>query len=429
MARSSLRQAHWGVLSQGLNAGTNFLLSFLVARSQPAAEFGRFALVLVLLILAVALVRETGNTVLTIAHSGDRDGLCRGGRQSTGYAAGVGTLAAACCLVAAVPVTGAMRAVLVVLAVVFPFVLLQDALRGVSVAAGRPRSAAGLDALWAGVQIGLTAVVMAVSTQPPMWTFVAAWGAGAVVSALAGLRRRRLVPARALPHRWLLRHRALTVPLLGAYALNTLPPQIVMLAMPLVSDFTETGVLRAAYLLFGPIATLFASVYALAMVDAVRAGTPAATVRVAGFVSAALGGIGALWCVLAVLLPSSAGRLLMGSTWELTGSTRLLLGISLVAEGVVYGAMTAMGALRRPGRMVRARLVAAPVLLVLALAGGALAGAEGAAAGLLSGHALCAALAWAQVPGAARQADRDDAAGVAAGTDEPAGRAGPLPER
>lgn len=402
--RSTLRQAPWGVLSQGLNAGTNFLLSFLVARSQPAAEFGRFALVLVLVVLAIGLVRETGNTVLTIAYARDRDALFRAGRRSTAYATGLGVLGGLCCLAVALVVAGPIRPVLLVVGIAFPFLLLQDAVRGLLIAAGEPRAAAANDGLWAGVQIASTAVVLVTVAEPAMWVFAATWAAGGICAAGYGLVRVGLLPEPASPHRWVSVHRRLAIPLLTTFALTTLPVQVVFLVMPLVSDFAQTGVLRAAYLLFGPIATLFASVYTLALVDAVRQGTPSAVTAIARRVSVVLAGIGVAWGAIVLVIPGSIGNLLMGETWDATTGSRVLLGVGLVAEGVIYGATTMMGALRQPERMVRAQLVATPIMLLLAFGLAVPYGAAGAAAGIAVGHTLCAVVAWAQAPAACRSA-------------------------
>ncbi|MEQ3549102.1 glycosyltransferase [Pseudonocardia nematodicida] len=408
-ARPGLRRAHWGVISQGLNTGTSFVLSFLVARSQEPAEFGQFALVLVVLAVALGLVHESGSTVLTIAHAADRDALPRAARRSTGYAGSLGAVVGAACLVAGALVQGPIGPVLLVVGIGMPAVLLQDAVRGYFIAAGRPARAAADDAVRMGTQVLLTAVVLATVPDPPMWSFVAAWAIGAAVASAVGLWWAGLVPERALPHRWLADHRTLALPLLAMFALTSFPSQAVIVLMPLVSDLDQTGALRAAYLLFGPMGMLFGAVYALALVDGVRAGGPAEVVRIGRRVSVLLAAVAVAWGLIVVFLPAAVGRQLIGPSWDLTGTTRLVLGLSLVAEGVIFGATTVMGALRRPRLMVWARLLSAPVMLLAALGLASGLGATGAAIGLTIGYTTCALLAWARVPGAARQAAADPA--------------------
>lgn len=421
-AGSALRRAHWGAISQGLNTGTSFVLSFLVARSHEPAEFGQFALVLVVITIAIGMARDSGSTVLTIAHAADRDGLDRAARRSTGYAWSLGVVVGLGCLAASVMVGGPIGPVLLVVGAGLPAVLLHDGVRGYFIASGRPREAAVTDGVRIGVQVALTALALAVVPAPPMWAYVAAWAVGAVAADVVGLWRARFRPAQALPHRWLVDHHALALPLLAVFALTLLPGQAVIVLMPLVSNLEETGALRAAYLLFGPVGTLFAAIYALALVDGVLADGPDDVVRIGARVSAVLAALGIAWGLVVVFLPAAIGQQLIGSSWDITGGTRLILGLSLVAEGVIFGASTVMGALRAPRRMVWARLASAPVMLGIALGLAAVLGATGAAIGLAVGYWMCALIAWAQVPSAARRS-----AGAQAAV--PESQPGPCPGR
>lgn len=351
-ARTGLGGAHWGAISQGLNTGTSFVLSFLIARSQDPADFGQFALVLALLAIAVGLAHECGSTVLTIAHAADRRRLPAAARRSTGYTWTLGVVVGAGCLAVAAVTEGPIVPVLLVVAAAMPAVLLQDGVRGYLIASARPRAAAANDGIRMGVQLGLTVVLLVSVPDPPMWTYVAAWAAGAAVASAVGLWWAGLVPVRTLPHRWIVEHRTLALPLLAMFALTSLPGQAVVVSMPLVADLEQTGALRAAYLLFGPMGTLFAAVYSLALVDAVRSGGPSEVVRIGRRVALFLGCAGIAWGAVVAFLPAAIGRQLIGPSWDLTADTRLVLGLSLVAEGVIFGATTVMGALRQPRRMV-----------------------------------------------------------------------------
>jgi peptidoglycan biosynthesis protein MviN/MurJ (putative lipid II flippase) len=76
-------------------------------------------------------------------------------------------------------------------------------------------------------------------------------------------------------------------------------------------------------------------------------------------------------------------------------TTRLLLGVSLVAEAVLVGQVAALSALRDTRRLARIRMVSAPLTVGLSLCLAALFGAPGTAAGFAIGYWVAAVLAWA----------------------------------
>ncbi|HXV94155.1 MAG TPA: hypothetical protein VD813_12705, partial [Pseudonocardia sp.] len=170
-ARSGLGQAHWGLISQGLNTGTNFVLSLLVVRSSTAAEFGGFALALVVYVLAVGLVRSTGSHVLTIDLANDPERLAHGAHDGCGYAAGIGAALGTAGILAATFVSGPLRPVLLILGVAFPLLLVQEVVRGYFFAQARPAAAAADDAIWASVQFAGAGAVLMLVPQPSMAAF------------------------------------------------------------------------------------------------------------------------------------------------------------------------------------------------------------------------------------------------------------------
>lgn len=402
---ASLRQAHWGVISQGLNTATSFVLALVVARSVAPEVFGAFAIVFVGYVLAVGVVRTTGNGVLTITYAADPATLPAAARDSTGYALGVGSVGGAAALAVGAVLDGPTGAVLLVLGAALPLLLVQAAVRGLFVAQGRPRSAAANDALWLGMQVAGTTALLALVPSPTMWALVAAWAGAGALAGLAGLAAAGVLPRLRPPHRWFAAHRTLATPMLGTLVLEVLPAQAVFLIVPLAADLAETGVLRATYILYGPLGTLFAGVCSLALVDAVRSGTGAGITRVTARVSAALGATAVVWGTVVVALPAPVGRLLMGPTWDLTAGARVFLGLTLVAEGLLVGATVAMGAFRMAERIVGVQFVAVPLMLGAAFVLAAPYGAAGAAAGLALGYGVAVGLLWAQVPAAARRYD------------------------
>lgn len=396
--RSTLRQAHWGLADQALSTGTNFLLSFMVVRSVSAADFGAFSLAYVLFMLAVGAVRATGGDVLTIAHLNEEGGFLPATRHNATHALGLGALFGAGGLVAATWAGGSLRPTLVVLSFALPLLLLQDALRSTFFALSRPAQATLNDALWTLLQFGALTPVLFLGQHWPVWAFLAAWAGGGSVAALVGLAQARLLPARVAPHRWLVTHRHLAAPLLANFLLSQLPAHLLYVLMPLVADLTELGVVRAAYVFFGPLGVVFGGAAMLALPEAVRSREIPGVRRMAARLSLGLAAVGLAWGALVLLLPDAVGRLLIGDIWDATLLPRLLLAGSLVAQGAYVGAWAALNALRLPTRMMRVWLVAGPFTLLAGLGLSWAFGAPGAAAGFLLGYTLSTVLAWLQVP-------------------------------
>lgn len=394
---SNLKQAPWGLLDQGVSAGTNVGLSLAVAATVSAREFGAFSLVYVLYTVLLGLVRTTGTDVLAIQHAASPSTLRNASREATGYALTVGAVAGAGCLLVASSGLGHDRDLLVVLGVGLPVLLLQDAWRGVLLAMGSPRRALVNDVVWAVVQFSALAALWTVLGSLPVAGFVAVWVAGAAAGAVTGLLQTGLVPLPQPPHRWLRRNRALALPLLVTELLIQLPVQLTYLLMPLFSSLSQLGVLRASYLLFGPIGLICQSIGALALPDAARATGRPAVHALAKRVSLVLALVAVSWSLLVMALPEGLGRTLLGASWSPDPDVRLLLAVSLVAEAVLVGARVALAAWRLPRKLMRGRLVSAPVLLVGGLGLAHRFGAAGLAGGLALAYALAAAVSWREV--------------------------------
>lgn len=395
---SNLRQAHWGIVSQSVNTGTNFLLSVLVARSATAAEFGTFAVVMVVYAIGLSIVRTTGSDVLAIRYAGTSQVRSRASEVVT-YAAGLGVAFGLLSLGVGALLVGRVEGAYAGLAAALPMLYVQEALRGLAFARHSPRAAALSDLAWAGVQLGVAGTFAVTGAVTPAGA-VAAWVLGGVVAGAASLIGFRLVPARQWPHRWFVSHRSLTVSLGAGDVLAYLPANLTILAMPAVTTLAEVGILRAAYLFYGPLGVLILTLRSMILPDAARAGTPRAVHRLLARAAVALGAVAVAWGCVIVAVPDTVGLWLLGESWHGTYVPRVLLGASLVAEAVMVCAVAALGLFELAGRIVRMQLIMSPltVLLVLALAHGY--GAVGAAAGFAACHGASALLAWSQVPAA-----------------------------
>jgi uncharacterized protein (DUF2062 family) len=92
--------------------------------------------------------------------------------------------------------------------------------------------------------------------------------------------------------------------------------------------------------------------------------------------------LAALLCgVLMYNLPDSVGRLLLHDTWEPAHSVVFVFALALAVSAANTGAQVGMRSLGATGNLVKARMIAAPVIAVGVVIGAIFAGAAGAAAG------------------------------------------------
>ncbi len=400
-----MRQTWWGLLDQGLYSGTNLLLTIVVVRTVDIESFGAFSVCYVIYMFALALARVTGSKPYTIEHTGPRvdpDGMHAA--SMLGFTLALGGLWAALCLAAAT-VTGApLSGGLVALAALMPGLLLQDAVRGLYFARVQARGAFANDALWTVLQAIAIVAVLLPDGPPRLPMLLAAWGVPAAVAAVVGALHLRCRPATPRMMSWLRSHAALARPLALNLVLTAAPAYLAYLAMPLVSSLDELAVVRGAYVFFGPLNVVYTGVAMVALPAAVRASPRLSRRRMSFGLSGVLAVTALGWATLVVLLPDRVGTLVLGDLWQDTGTTRLLLGVSLVAEAVLVGPEIVLSSLRIPHRMTPVRLAGALVTLVGALGLAAVWGAEGLAAGFALGYWVAALLATVQVSRAVRGA-------------------------
>ena len=384
----------WGMADQAVSAISNVLLTVVVARSSTPRELGQFSLVYVLFVLVLGLTRSTGGGVLAIEYADDQSALIKAAPRSTGYYVGNGLclgLPAVFVGVALGPGTGHLLAIV---GMALPLMLLQDAFRSLFFCQGRPSAAFANDLVWLLAEIVLLGVAMAPAGPPGLSTLVACWAISGVIAALVGIVQTGVVPWVASPFQWLRAHGRIAYPLVTSEVLTQIPAHLVYLTLPLVASVSDLGLVRASYVFFGPLGVLNSGASMLALPHAVsvrkRGDVPALGRRV----SLTLAGISCLWSALVVVLPASLGRAVVGDSWDGTLTTRLLLGVSLVAEAVLVGQVAALSALRDTRRLARIRMVSAPLTVVLSLALAARFGASGTAAGFAIGYWAAAAMAW-----------------------------------
>ncbi|MFE6973329.1 hypothetical protein [Streptomyces sp. NPDC057682] len=317
------------VADQGVTALTNILVLVVAARLSTVADFARFSAVyLVFTVLLGISGAYTGQPL--VLHRGQDPatrGACRSAVAFTLLAAAAagGTLAAVCALL-----PGETATALTVLGLVLPAVLGQDTARYAFATLHAQHLALTADAL------RLVCVLGALSVQPhgaPAARLVLVWGLSALPALLLSLA--------------LLRHRTAGTPvrlrpLLGRghlgrrfvveFGVGNASSQLSVLGLGAVGNPLVVGALRGATTLFGPLNVLFTSATGFGPPLLGRLAGPRRQVRATAALAAVLALTAAGWATVLALLPSSAGRHLLGDTWPAASAL-------LPATGSQYAAM------------------------------------------------------------------------------------------
>lgn len=389
-------QASWTLLDQVLSSATNAGLSIIIARSVGAVEFGAFSIAFILFSFMVGLCRALITDPLIVRFSGaGASDLKRAGQQATGASFVVGLNASAVSALTALALGGRVGTALLALALVLPGLLVQDAWRQHFFAAGRPRSAAINDGVWAGTQVVLIAGVL-LADRGGVFTLTLAWGVAAGVAALVGSAQ-----AGGLPHvrawwTWLRAHRDLSTHLAAGYSLNMGAVHLTMTLVGVFGGLAAVGALRAVQVLLGPLQVLFPGLTAFVLPYLSRR-VPEGARRLlmpAVLVSALAAGAAAVVVLVLLLLPQQWGEELLGESWELAREVLPAVGVMTALIGAAVGGTLALKALSKGAKVLVVTLVQAPLILVLGCVGAIYDGARGAASGLALAHLAGLVVLW-----------------------------------
>ncbi len=180
------------------------------------------------------------------------------------------------------------------------------------------------------------------------FAFVLAWGGSALVAAVFGSWQVGLVPRAAGVAGWLRTRRDLGVRYAAENVSDGLDSQLRAYGLGAITGLAAVGAVRGAQLLLGPFQALRMGIGLMAVPEATRVLTrsPRASTRLctAGGSQATAG---MAWGFALLLLPSSAGELLLRPLWHAASAllvpTTLAMGAASVYEGAFVG-LRALGA-------------------------------------------------------------------------------------
>jgi O-antigen/teichoic acid export membrane protein len=397
-ARAAAGRAGWGFVDQAVSSLSNFVLFLLIARSVPPAQLGAVTLAYSAYVLSLGASRAIATEPLVVRHSAaTRQEQAEAIRASAGTALALGLVVAGPLAAGGALLGGQVGTALLAVALVLPGLLVQDAWRFAFFATGRPARAVLNDGVWAVLQLGAVAALLATG-EATVFALLLAWGlAGCVAGALGYLQTRLLPDPR--PRRvlgWLRDQRDLGLPFFGDYAVSTGTNEAVAFTMVAAAGLEVLGAYKAAHVLMGPVSIMLMGAVNASVPEGVRLlrTRPDRLWRTSLGLGTVLAAGTAAWGAVVLLLPDPLGSAILGESWAVGREAFPPL---LLAFGVLAFANGAGVGLRVRGLAAvgfRIRLVVGPLGVATKTAGAVVAGAPGAAAGAAVEHVIGAVLGW-----------------------------------
>lgn len=378
---SRRRSAILGVVDQGLSSVSNFFIVIAAARLLTAEEFGAFSVVFITYSIIIGACQAFIGQELVLA-TGSRRYLA---------ARAVGACRAA--LLLSVPLSvaliiwallvGELRGPLIVLAIFLGPLAVHETARFAAALLDSTQLAVLIDGLW--VLIVAVCIVFAALGffGHPNATMVALLWAGAGLLSLLPMAMfvphiRGLgmhVETRRIFERHYLGHR-----FFGEFFAVRATSQGLTIVLGGLAGLTATGALRGVSTLFGPLTVLLNAVVAFT-IPILRRFEPRIRDKWTFALAAALSLASAALMVVLLLLPDTAGRLLLGDTWAGARSLIVPIGVQSIALSVSTVCVIALRMID-PKATLWIRLAGAVIVVILFLAGFAIGGVFGAVWGL-----------------------------------------------
>ncbi|MGY2066371.1 hypothetical protein [Blastococcus sp. SYSU DS0619] len=371
------------LVDQGLSSGTNFVISIAAARALDARGLGVFAVAFATYLIAQGVARAACGEALIVRHAGAPAARWPGlTRASTGLATAIGLAIGLPGVAVGLVVGGGLGSALVALGVVLPGLLVQDAWRYSYFGQGRPGAAALLDTAWFVLLVPALAVALT-GGRAGAASLVLAWGGAGALSVLVAVVLDRTLPDLAAGRAFLAADRTLIVRYCLEFLTGYGAYQFLVYGLAAQFGLALAGVLRLALTALSPVNVLFQGAYTIATIHgvALRDQGRRALLRWSGAVALALAGIAVAWTAVVLLLPEGVLVALLGETWPQARPLIPALGVWLVAIAVQSGAATGLHSIADSARSLRAQLLSAPAVLVLAWTGAVVAAAPGVAVG------------------------------------------------
>lgn len=377
--------------SQGLSSVTNLVLNLQLARTLSAHDFGAFSVVYALLLLfavgARALMAEPYAVRLADGIRPPRRDI---DQRTLGMTTTIGIAAAL--LVAAisratVPITFAGGVIIAFAA----GVIVHDVARGMLLGQRRARAAFATDAAWAVVQASII-VAGVLAGFSSVSTALVAWAAGAVGALVLSCIFLRSAPLPTLKFKDSGHPFHCGIPWAVDYVAAAGVLSILVVLLGVLVSLQEVAALRGALVLMGPSTVLVGGIRNLALprlANAVNPNVRAASRRLGAVMVLVVAGT----TVPLLFVSEDLGRAMLGESWAPARAVLPLIIIQRCGAAAANGFSIGLRVVKSTTLTAAARLVITALSIGAGVVGALLAGAMGAAAGIMV-VTLAAIMVW-----------------------------------
>lgn len=381
--RSSGRSnAVLGVVDQGLSSLTNLAAVLAAAATLSVTEFGIFAAVYAAYLIASGASQALVSQDLVLAF-GDEPDMAQRMIAAMAFTACFSAVPVAALLVSGFLLDG-LGPSLIALALLTPFLLVQDTIRFGCSILGSMRLAVVLDAVWGALLIaGVWTVSSLLDVPRSSLMLTLLWGAAGAVSGILGV----LLIVRHLPRSGplnlrdeYLRRDFLGLRFLVEFLAVRGSSQALALILGALAGIAATGALRGATTLFGPLTMLLLAASTFA-IPVIRSQDRAHQDRILISLATGLALLAGAMTVAFLAIPDTWGERLLGQTWAIAEPLILPVGLQVMALALSSMGYTALR-MSAPTKTLSLRLIGALVQVVFFFGGYQIDGVQGAVWGL-----------------------------------------------
>jgi succinoglycan biosynthesis transport protein ExoP len=383
------------IIDQGASSVSNFALAILVAHYSDASAIGVFAILTTTYVIAQGVVRSlTSDCLLTRSETDD---TVMATFERGGYLAAlvVSVVLGICVLLVSGLLSSEFTIPLVIFALSFPLMALQDFSRFIGISRNDPAYAIRLDVAWLVLFLVAYEVLRSADLVSLPWLFGAWCGAGALVG-LTTMRSHLSRYGRRLLAAWVRSERGVGLRFAGQFMLVTSWSYFIVYLLVLVITLSAIGHFKLAQLSIGPITVMAAGLQAALIslgarrfqVDKHRA---TRFFLLAGFGTAF---VTLLWTALVYFAPVHTMTSILGPSWPQARLLVPFVGLGFALSSFSGAATSALRAVRAAQENLRLAMIMVPFLFIPCMGGAVLWGARGAAIGLCVAYSVYSILGW-----------------------------------
>jgi O-antigen/teichoic acid export membrane protein len=393
------------VVDQGFSSLSNFALAGIVAHYSRAHQLGVYAIVVSAYILVQGVVRSSTSDCMLTRHETDDDLMApyeRGGYISAFIAAStMSVLIAVACLF----LTHAFIGPMLVFAIFFPFVALQDFSRYIGISRHDPAYAVRLDAAW--LFLFIAAFVLEKQTGHISLTWlVGAWTATGGAVGLWTLRQHlSLQDVRGQLRVWVKSEGSVGWKFAGQFLLSSSWSYVIFFLLAFVLSVSALGVIKLGQLAMGPLSVASVGLQS-AMIAMAAKRFPYHPMRTLRFIFAVATGTAVVttaWMLLAYFAPVHFMRSALGPTWPAARHVVIYVGLGFVIASWTGAGAAGLRALRAAKENLWLALFLIPFLIVPCMVGAEVDGLHGAVVGAVFSNAFNCIFTWIVLVWAARR--------------------------